>query len=77
MDSNHLMAEERNGSRMRMDGLVNPWSCTSSGAGLPAFAACARRSLFFKMRRRFLKTGVNIGPASSREDSLGYMVQDV
>jgi hypothetical protein len=77
MNSNHLMAEERNGSKMRMDGLVNPWSCTSSGAGLPALVACARRSLFFKMRRRFLKIGVNIWPAISKQDALVYMVKDV
>jgi hypothetical protein len=59
-DSSHLVAEERNGSRMRMDGRVNPWSCTSSGAEVPAFIACERRSLFLSTRRRFLRAVINI-----------------
>ena len=58
-DSSHLAAEERNGRRMRVDGRVNPWSCTSSGAGVPAFTACARRSLFLRIRRRFLQADIN------------------
>lgn len=46
-------AEERNGRR-RTEGRVKPRSWTSSGGGSEAFAACVRRSLFLRMRRRFL-----------------------
>lgn len=49
-----VRAEERKGRRRRTDGRVKPWSWTSSGSGREAFAACARRSLFLRTRRRFL-----------------------
>jgi hypothetical protein len=44
-------ANERKGTRIKTDGRVKPWSCTSSGGLDPALA---RRSLFFSTRRRFL-----------------------
>ena len=50
----HARAEERKGRRRRTDGRVKPWSWTSSGSEREAFVAFDRRSLFLRMRRRFL-----------------------
>ena len=48
-------ALERKGKRMSTEGRVKPWSWMEDAeSSVESLAACAIRSLFFRMRRRIL-----------------------
>lgn len=74
---NQSREEDRKGSKKRTEGRVKPWSRTSAGGSASGFAlaAWARRSLFFRTRRRFLREIVTAGHDYKRyENTLRDMI---